>query len=135
MHRFRIWTLLWMLSALVLGACGGAADPTLEPPSSSGGGGPVYVDETSVVIRESFPMQLALEVKGHLPTPCHELRWTVEGPNEDGEIRIEMISVATTDEACIQVLEPFETGVELGSYTEGSFSIFLNGELVQEVDL
>ena len=32
------------------------------------------------------------------------------------------------DTVCIQVLEPFEAGILLGSYASGSYSVFVNGE-------
>jgi hypothetical protein len=37
--------------------------------------------------------------------------------------------------ACIQALEPFEVSIPLGSYTTGSFSVWLNGERVGEIRL
>ncbi len=36
---------------------------------------------------------------------------------------------------CVQVLQQFEETIELGSYTGGSYTVWLNGELVEGVDL
>src|SRR5919109_51061 len=36
--------------------------------------GAVFISEASLLIRESFPPQIAVSLSGDLPTPCHELR-------------------------------------------------------------
>ena len=109
----------------LLAACG----------SPETGRGNVYLDSTEIILRESYPVQAALIVRGSLPTPCHELKVDVAQPDDQNRIMVEIYSVTDPDQACIQVLEPFEETVELGSYTRGSFSVWVNGEPVGEIKL
>jgi len=77
---------------------------------------------------ESFPVQVALDVTGEKPTPCHEIFWTVE---DDGDvIEIEMISQIASEQVCAEVIEPFTIAVPLGSWAGESREIQLNGEIV-----
>jgi len=97
--------------------------------------GPVYVDEAELVILESFPVQVEIAIRGALPTPCASLEWSVEEPNEQDRILVETFSLQDPDIACIQVLEQIEERLSIGSYSEGSYSVWLNGELVGEFDV
>lgn len=126
------------LLALATGACGGA-DPTLLPAETTPDDlgqirGPVYLSETELLIMESYPLQVALRVQGELPTPCHTLQWDVAGANDHGEIEVELFSLAPASGDCIQVLEPFEESISLGSYQGGRFTVLLNGEEVGGFD-
>src|ERR1044071_3057204 len=40
--------------------------------------GNVYIHEASLVIRESYPPQISLSIKGDLPTPCNQLRVQID---------------------------------------------------------
>jgi hypothetical protein len=113
---------------VLLAACGPAAQ-------SEGERGGVYLDSMEIIQRESYPVQVALVLQGSLPTPCHELRTEVAEPDEQGRIVVDVYSLVDPDEVCIQVLQPFEETVELGSYTQGTFTVWVNGEQVGEVDL
>lgn len=117
--------------ALVLGllaACGPAAQ-------SDGERGGVFLDSLEVIQRESYPVQLALVLQGNLPTPCHEFRADVAEPDEQGRIVVDVYSRFDPEEVCIQVLQPFQETVELGSHAGGTFTVWVNGEMVGEVDL
>ena len=101
---------------------------------------PVTVEDVLFVVRESWPMQVAVMISGSLPTPCHELRWTVEQSattTEDGwtvaaDGSVHTITVWTTDlpadTACATVMEPFEEQVELGRFVSGDYTIVVNGK-------
>ena len=101
---------------------------------------PVYVEDVQIVVRESWPMQVAVMISGSLPTPCHELRWTVEEgatTTEDdwtvaADGSVHTITVWTTDlppdMACATVMEPFSEQVELGRFVSGNYTIVINGE-------
>jgi hypothetical protein len=90
--------------------------------------GPVFVDETDLLVAESFPMQLFLEVRGNLPTPCHEAQWDVE-ETADGRFEVSLSSV-TSGEDCVQVLEPIELNIPLGTSEGGPIEVLVNGEVV-----
>lgn len=119
-----------------LAACGlgspQAGQPTPEPQDADGAmqEGPVFVGSTELLIMESFPVQVVLNIEGELPTPCHILEYTVSDPDEQGRIEVEMWSEAPADEQCIQVLEPFEERVRIGEFEEGQYEVYLNGERV-----
>ena len=113
---------------LGVGAQGGADDGGLVR-------GPVYVDEAELVILESFPVQVELVIRGALPTPCASLQWRAEPPDEQGRIMVEAFSLQDPALACIQVLQEMEERLPIGSYSEGSYSVWLNGELVGEFEV
>lgn len=96
--------------------------------------GEAFVNESGLLIRESFPPQVALSVSGDLPTPCHQLRVAIEAPDPENRINITVYSVVDSEMACIQVLEPFEEMVDLGSFPSGHYSVWANGEPAGEFD-
>ena len=82
---------------------------------------------------ESYPMKVSLALRGELPTPCHELVWEVVGPNEKNIIEVTTYAESEPGTFCIQVIEPFEHRIPLGSFTELGFRVRLNGEDVGDV--
>jgi hypothetical protein len=97
--------------------------------------GNVFVDESGVILMESFPVQAALLVSGSLPTPCHELKATVSEPDKENNIYVELYSLTDPNMACIQMIEQFETSIPLGSYSSGNYTVYLNGDEVGEINL
>jgi hypothetical protein len=94
----------------------------------------VFVEEFGILTLESFPPQFVLHLTGNLPTPCHELRAVVSEPDQAGNINVELYSLSDPDTICIQVLAPFEANIALGSYSDGSYPVMINGEqLVGEI--
>jgi hypothetical protein len=96
--------------------------------------GTVFINEISLLIRESYPPQIAVPVSGDLPTPCHELRAVIAQPNQENKIMIELYSVVDPNKVCIQVLEPFEAQLELGTFPTGHYSVWVNSQLAGEFD-
>ncbi|MGH2621108.1 MAG: hypothetical protein ACRDHG_11150 [Anaerolineales bacterium] len=96
--------------------------------------GPVFIDQAELLIRESFPIQVDLHLRGSLPTPCATLRWSVGEPDEQGRIEVEAYSSQDATLACIQVLQEFEENIPLGAYSTGSYSVWLNGERIGEFE-
>lgn len=97
--------------------------------------GTVQADEvrlrsSELLMMESFPVQVVLEVAGELATPCHELMYSVSQDDERGRIDVSLWSQADQGANCIQVMAPFEETIRLGSFKEGSFQVYLNGQLV-----
>jgi hypothetical protein len=95
--------------------------------------GPVDIASAEVVLLESFPVQVSLNLKGALPTPCHQLRAKVSGPDDQKRINVEVYSLVDPDKICIQMLEPFETSINLGSFPSGTYSVWVNGEKVGDI--
>jgi hypothetical protein len=96
--------------------------------------GTVFINEISLLIRESYPPQIAVPVRGDLPTPCHKLRVVIARPDQDNKIMIDIYSVVNPNTVCTQVLEPFEAQIELGTFPTGHYSVWVNGQLAGEFD-
>lgn len=142
---------------LVLSACGAGDEPSYPNPSHSYPNpsypnpsepaghdiapkpsdvgllrGEVYLDSTDLLTMESYPLQFMLVLGGNLPTPCHRLRAVVSPPDAENRINVEVYSVANPDEICIQALEGFDANIPLGSFPAGSYTLWVNGEMVAE---
>jgi hypothetical protein len=96
--------------------------------------GNVYLDEASLVIRESFPPQISLSLLGNLPTPCNQLRVAVSTPDSENKILVDVYSLSDPNQVCTQVLEPFEESIDLGTFPTGHYTVWVNGEMAGEFD-
>jgi hypothetical protein len=96
--------------------------------------GEVFIEDMGLIIRESFPPQIALEMSGNLPTPCNQLRVEVEEPDDQNQIDVSVYSVVDPEMVCAQVLESFQVSIDLGTYPSGHYSVLVNGELAGEFD-
>lgn len=96
--------------------------------------GNVFIDEASLVIRESYPPQVSLSIRGGLPTPCHQLRVEIASPDQENNIRAEAYSVVDPNMICTQVIKSFQEYIDLGTFPSGHYSVWLNGEVVGEFD-
>ena len=96
--------------------------------------GTVFIQESELLIRESFPPQISLVFRGDLPTPCHELRAVVNPPNEENKIVVDVYSVVEPDLICAQVLQSFEESIDLGNFPSGPYKVWINGEMAGEFD-
>jgi hypothetical protein len=97
--------------------------------------GEVFIDEKQLLTLEIYPPQVMLHLKGSLPTPCHQLRVKVNGPDDQNSIQVEVYSLAKPDEICIQVLAPFDVNIPLRNFPAGKFMVWVNGEKVGEITL
>jgi hypothetical protein len=123
-------------------------DPVTAPPYPEPGGfdwevqpgdeqltrGEVFLDSVQILVLESFPPQFMLNVSGSLPTPCHELRAEVSDLDAQNRIEIELYSLVDPDVICVQVLEPFEENIYLGTFPTGTYVVLVNGERVGEIE-
>jgi hypothetical protein len=105
-----------------------------EPGDSGFTRGEAFIDSSDLLIMESNPIQVALALKGNLPTPCNKLRVVASPPDEQNRIQVEVYSVIDPDQMCAQVLEPFEANVNLGSFPSGHYIVWVNEEKVGEFD-
>ena len=96
--------------------------------------GNVFINESGLLIRESFPPQITLSLSGDLPTPCHELRVDIQEPDSENKINIEVYSVVDPDQVCAQVLQPFQENIDLGTFPTGHYTVWVNGAMVGEFD-
>ena len=154
--KFQILVLLMLFVA----SCTSQSQPTSEPDSPvtspPGGGMPttepfvspffpkpgddkltrgnIYLQEAGLVIRESFPPQISLSLRGDLPTPCNQLRVAVSAPDSENKIAVDVYSLSDPNQVCVTVLEPFEESIDLGTFPTGHYSVWVNGDLAGEFD-
>jgi putative hemolysin len=99
--------------------------------------GNAFVNEASLAIAESFPVQIYISIAGDLPDPCHSLHVDIGEPDTENRINITVSSYqADTEMMCIQVLEPFEETINLPTQDlpDGTYTIFVNGEEIGSFD-
>lgn len=144
--RLKVLTLACALS--LAAACGGAdgdgdaqatpettaaPETTVPPPDTTAapageGPGPVFDETVEFLIRESFPMQVAVEVSGSLPTPCHEPAWDLKKNPPVYEISVWSVD-GSEGQACAAVLEPFNELIELEDPFEfADYMVVVNGK-------
>jgi hypothetical protein len=87
----------------------------------------VFIDSQQVQAVEGDPLAYELLVSGSLPTPCHELRVMVNPPDEQNRMDVIIFSLVDPNAICIQVLEPFEATIPLGTYPSGTYTVWVNG--------
>jgi hypothetical protein len=92
--------------------------------------GEVFINSQELLVKESYPLQVSLLIKGTLPTPCHKVKAVVSEPDEQNQITVEVYSLVDPNQNCIQVLKAFEENIPLGSYPDGTYTVTLNGEEV-----
>ena len=123
-------TFLVALLVLSLAACA----PVQATPAGDPRGDAVYINSTDLLVAESYPVQIFLHITGDLPTPCHELRGEQSSPDEQNRIFITAWSESDPEAICVQMLEPFEVNwpIRMAGAAEGTYTVWLNGELVGE---
>lgn len=120
---------------MLVGTAGGIAQAQDASGTSPAGGDvdPVYVDSAEIIYLESFPVQVQLLVKGSLPTPCHQPVFEVQ--DFGTSIAVDIWSLADPDQVCVQVLEPFELAIALGSFETANLPVLLNGEEIGRIGI
>ena len=120
--------LLVLALALLAAACGTAAAGAPDPSDTTvPAGRPASIGGVTFQFLESLPVQVRAVVTGDLPTPCHTV--VVGTPTTSGD-RVELtITVAEppADTMCVQVIEPFEETIDLGTFAPGTYTLLLNG--------
>ncbi len=90
--------------------------------------GNATVDDIKIIILESFPVQVNVNVKGYLPDSCTKIdRVTKEKDGNTFLIRITTIRPA--DAICTQVIVPFQEVITLDVYglKAGIYTVNVNG--------
>ena len=131
MKHIGFWQWRWLICMLFLMSCahdGSNALPTaVDKPAPQSN---ISIESAEILLLESFPVQVRLHLEGSKPTPCHTLQWEVSEPDAQGHIEVGIWAVTEPEVLCIQVIEQFEVQIPLGSYTQGAFSVWVNGERV-----
>lgn len=128
------WKSLLILVVIVLASCGPSVGD--NAPGEETLRGEVYISEAQLIIMESYPIQVAITLRGDLPTPCHSLKYQyeVQAFPELKRIDVNVYSQAEADAVCVQMLQPFEEnlGLDMQGAAEGLYALYLNGEWLGE---
>jgi len=136
-----------VLAVLLLVAAGCSAAPTvtpvpkrvgesLPPTSEPASRDPVELDaiveQVDILLKESYPVQVDLLIRGYLPDSCSVLDLLTQEVVGD-RIVVSVVTTRPADAVCTQALEPFEVTfpLDLSELTAGSYTIDVNG--VEEV--
>jgi hypothetical protein len=133
---------LVLIAAGLLAACSGlpTGTPVPLPPQGSnpfapqpGDGGmmqsKVEIVPAGVVAIESMPPQFSVALAYRLPTPCNDLRVKIDPPDQSNRILLEIYSVAPKDKPCnmMELATPQQANISLGSFSGGSYTVWVNG--------
>ena len=55
-------------------------------------------------------------------------------PDDENKIIVDAYSVVDPNMACIQVLEPFQGSIDLGTFPTGHYTVWINDNLAGEFD-
>ena len=137
---------IFILIALLFTACGsnGAGAPVFPgdnpyAPRAGDGGmqrDDVTIDSSSFSLAKSQPPQVVLTFAYFPPTPCHQLRVEVSGPDGQNQIDVTAYSVTEKDKPCalMALATPLNASLNLGSFPGGHYTLLLNGAVVGEFD-
>ena len=166
-RKYILFLILLTTAVFTLAACGGnEPEPTAEPvaaeatqeipatftpvPEPTALTEPVFglatVDSVQILMLESFPVQVNVQVRGELPNGCTEINDIIT-QTDDTQFNVALTTVQQPDTVCTQAVVPFEEmvpldvdGLEAGTYTvtvngvQGSFTLDVdNFEVVEEV--
>jgi hypothetical protein len=92
--------------------------------------GEATIDSTEILILESFPPQFVLNVKGSQGDPCRQVRAVIGEPDAENHIQVEIYTVYDPAAVCILMLKEFELNLPLGSFEQGTYTVFINGQEV-----
>ncbi|WP_292469658.1 hypothetical protein [Methanolobus sp.] len=92
--------------------------------------GNAVVEQTDVLILESFPVQVHVSVTGYLPDGCTQLdEELIKFNNEDNSFTVNLTTRRPADELCTETIVPFQSTVILDVYglEKGTYKVDVNG--------
>ena len=91
-----------------------------------------YVDEISVAVIETNPVQVELQVLGHTPNPCVELETAVIRSGNTFYVVVADTPLQTLI-ACAQIIQPYEVTIPLdvSGLPPGDYLVVVNGDDIE----
>ncbi|MCS7040427.1 MAG: hypothetical protein NZP34_12545, partial [Caldilineales bacterium] len=123
----RTLCLLWLVARLVA-ACAGRTPTPAGDRATPIPVGPAPVDAVDILLLESFPVQVRVQVRGNLPDRCTVLAEPVVAREGNAFIvTLDMLRDETTD--CAQVIVPYEQSIPLDvvGLPAGVYTVLVNG--------
>ena len=131
--------LMGLFMSFIIGTA--ASPPPVRPPeppvpNSSGGPQPfrsyVTVLDVQVVVMESFPMQVALEVRGEFPSGC-DFPAQMQQRREGNTVVVEVYQEIPPDVLCPMILRPYNDTIRLeGGFEPGDYIFQVNDFVVEQ---
>lgn len=90
----------------------------------------IYLESSILKPKEDSLSEFDLGLKGNLPDCGSQLRIFVSEADIENRLYLEVYSVKGPNQESLQVLSPFETNCELGAYSSGYYSLWVNGLFV-----
>lgn len=91
-----------------------------------------FVDQITVQVQESQPLQVKLKVTGTLPDGC-DVPLEVEQERRENEVEVELYRLLPPDMMCPMVVVPFEKEIQLeGTFDPGSYQFRVNEKRVEQ---
>jgi hypothetical protein len=138
---------LFVLAILLFAACSPTATPislvfTGNNPYAPQAGdnnmlrGDIRIDSVSLDLLKSRPLQVMVNFAYFLPTPCYKLRVEVSQPDTQNRVNLSAYAVTEKDKACVLMAPatPLQGSLNLGSFSKGHYSVWLNGNKVGDFD-
>lgn len=90
--------------------------------------GEAMVDSIDILILESFPVQIQVQVTGNLPDGCTELQEPVV-TQTDNTFTVDLPTARPSDALCTQAIVPYEITVPLDveGLPAGEYTVDVNG--------
>ena len=139
---------LFVLAAVLFAAC--SPNPTPIPPAFAGNNpyapqasdskmlrGDLRIASASLALARSQPSRVTVNFAYFPPTPCYQLRVEVPQPDAQNRINLSAYGVTEKDKACVLMAPstPLQASLNIGSFPKGDYSVWLNGNKVDEFDL
>jgi inhibitor of cysteine peptidase len=130
--------LIWLtVLLLILSSCLGVRADVPAPIDDAGSGmfkNYTVIENVDVLVLESYPMQLHLQVTGYQPDGC-DLPVIIEQRREDNEIFVDIYREQSAAMTCPAGTVPYEAKIPLeDGFTSGTYTIHVN-DFVTEITI
>lgn len=117
MTRYGLLVTLIALLAFAMTAC----SPGVEYGKAS-------VESIEILILESFPVQINVVTKGHLPDDCTEIG-EITQERQDSTFLVTITTARPANVACVEMIVPFEEviSLEVVGLPAGRYTVDVNG--------
>lgn len=88
------------------------------------------IESTEVLLLESFPPQLVLNVTGYHPDGC-QFPVQIDQTQEGNTIKVHIYREVPPNVRCTMNIVGYEAGINLGSFDPGTYTIDVNGTLIE----
>ncbi len=123
----RVFCLL-VLASVLMTACLGRGPTPVGDGGTPAPAGPAPVDTVDILVLESFPVQVRVQVRGNLPDRCALLA-EPEITREGNAFIVTLAMLRNETNTCEQALVPYETSIPLDvvGLPAGVYTVLVNG--------